>query len=89
MSSPTKNPFKVVVSANGTIRVDIVTQNGHFNASNVDYKIGYSVGHEDPTSSTPQPTTTTTPKQLAYAKIFVLEVNPQVSIIHTGSKLPT
>ncbi len=58
--------------------LDVVTQNGPSDASDVVYKIAYSVGHNDPTTTTPAPTTPVTPKQMASAKIFVLEVNAQV-----------
>jgi hypothetical protein len=74
----TKNPKKFVFSTNDKVTLDVVTQNGPSDASDVAFKIAYSVGHNDPSTTTPAPTTPVTPKQMASAKIFVLEVNAQV-----------
>ena len=83
MASPSdpKTPQKFVFSTKDRVTVDVVTQNGASDASNVAYKISYSIGHNDPSSTTPKPTTPVTPKYMATAKIFVLEINAQVDKI--------
>ncbi len=58
--------------------MDVVTQNSPSDAANTSYRIKYSIGHNDLTSTTPKPTTTTTPKGIASVRIYILEVNEKV-----------
>ena len=86
MTSPTgKTPLKVVVSGDNGVDIDVVAQNGRLNGSDISLRIGYSVGHDIPVTTTPTPTTTKPPQTMASVKIYILEVNAQVKEVLTGA----
>ena len=80
MTSPTiQHAQKIVLGTSKEVTIDIVTQNGPSDAANTTYSIYYSIGHDELTTSTPKPSTTTTPKGIASVRLYVLEVNVQVT----------